>query len=346
MYNTVTEMHIALDMGLQHINSNRKQSISIDHKDMALNYAVLQFIELRTSPKSNRKGEGLEETYKRYDDLQELKRTYKSKVYTSGDDRVFSIFPVDYYKIISAGAYVKYSKFALPTPNTLDKVVYQILPFRDDTSTTQTYTNLVIARGSNKVFDSNTYKGLPELYGSDSKFMLINLILEEVNKVKDVDIYWEYWNDVYEKDSFIIISKDNFSIYYSSISKKPIISTPKEVNLHTYSVEGSLAVDVDLISSFNRFSFRSNYHHSRNRHLNPLATINQHRLFVEQGDNFVVTHTELEYYKKPRLISYRHNQSCELTVNREIIDLAVQKLKAYIKDEGYQHVVNENQIIE
>jgi len=52
MYNTVKEMHIALDMGLQQIDSNRKQSISPEHKDMALNYAVLQFIETRSNPKT------------------------------------------------------------------------------------------------------------------------------------------------------------------------------------------------------------------------------------------------------------------------------------------------------
>lgn len=350
MYNTVTEMHIALDLGLQHINSNRKQSISVDHKDMALNYAVLQFIETRTSPKSNRKGEGLEETFKRYEDLEELKRTYKSKVNVS-DNNSFIIFPSDYYKFISAGANVKFSKFDLPTPHIDTTIVYHTLLFSDDSSANQTYENFKLTKDGNTIFDATSYKGLPDLYGADSKFMIINLVLEEINKLNDVDIYWESWNNVYKKDSFIIISKhSNYTLSYGKIDNtglsKPVLSVAKEIKVKHFNIKGDKIADIDLISSMHKYSARNNYHNNRNRHLNPLGIISSKQLVIEQGYNFVVTDCEIEYYKKPRLISYRHNQSCEITVNREIIDLAIQRLKAYIKDEGYQHVVNENQIIE
>lgn len=345
MYNTVAEMHIALDMGLQHINSNRKQSISPDHKDMALNYAVLQFIETRISPKSNRKLEGLEETTKRYDDLKDLQKPFKSKVYKDGSE-YFIIFPSDYYRFISAGAYVKFSKFDHPTAHISNPIAYQTLAFKDDTSTTQTYVNFTLKRGNNVIFDIKDYKGLPDLYNADSKFMIINLILEEVNKIKDIEIYWETWGDVYLKDNFIIISKDTFYLNYGDSISELVKSINNVLSLTSFSDKGDKLVDIDLISNRDKFSYRSNYYLNKNRHINPLATISRNRLIVEIGDNFIISDCILEYYKKPRLISHRHNQSCEIQINREIIDLAVQKLKAYIKDEGYQHVVNENQIIE
>ena len=340
MYSTVKEMHIAIDVGLQHINSNRKQSIGIEHKDLALNYAVLQFIETRSNSKTNVKQEGLEDTQKRLDDLRELKRSYNSQT-LMGDNRVFSILPVDYYKLLSGGAGIKFSKFDLPKP--IGKKTIQVSVF--DISDI-TYDRFNISINDVSVFNIKNYAGLNKLIGEDAKFMLINTILEEVNKVKGIDVHWENWNNEYHKNSLIFVREGrirNIQIRYAN-GVIEVNESSRVYNIYDFTSHDYKAIDI--VSSQHRFGVDNNYYHVKNKHRNPTGYLVGNRLYIEEGDNFIVANTIIEYIKKPRLINLKNNQTCELTINREIIDLAVQRLKAYIKDEGYQHIVNESQIIE
>ena len=365
MYSTVKEMHLAIDMGLQHINSNRKQSIPPEWKDMALNYAVLQFIENRTSAKSNRKQEGLEDTQKRYDDLKDLKSANKVPTYKSDNyNRVFSILPSDYYKLISLGGKVKYSKFNLLKESVTDHIYCRFLPFPDNNIDGESYRNFSIAYVSNHqklntLFNINNYPNVPKLFSRDSKFVLVNLVLETINSNPDYNIYWEQWNNIYKKDTFIIITNQNHNHYlrysnintagYNAVNISNRIWIRADYNLYSYKrykeTIGSYK-DVDLVSSEHEFEVKDNYYYNKNKHLNPSAYMDSGTIYLQEGDTFNITETHLVYYKKPRLINYRTNSICEIQVNREIVDLAVQRLKAYIKDEGYQHIVNENQIIE
>ena len=350
MYNTVKEMHIALDMGLQHIDSNRKQAISPEHKDMALNYAVLQFVETRSNPKTNIKREGYEDTQKRYDDLRELKRSVNiNSTYNNG--KVSAVLPHDYYKLVSIGANVVYSKYDLPDPSIGPETTAFILKFPDDSATGTVYNNFKITDSDGyttiTIFDIANYPKVSTFHSSDAKFMIVNLVLEHINSGNDrFKVYWENWNDLYVPESFIFIGKKNLTTYTLSYS---LTTTTSEQKAYTYkyypSSEGTLT-PVDLFSSEDEFNIMGNHYYQKNKHLNPAAYIERNKVVVYNGNNFVIPSISLVYLKKPRLINFKAGQSCEITVNREIIDLAIQKLKAYIKDEGYQHIVNESQIIE
>jgi hypothetical protein len=344
MYRTAQEAHIALDLGLQHIDSNRKQSISPDHKDMALNAAVLQFIENRTSFKSNRKGEGFEDSVKRYDDVRELKTSYKSNVWIE-DDKPFILLPVNYYKFVSAGGSVKFSKFNLPTANMDVTKNIQIITFPDDYNQGVTYENFKLVQGSVSLFDIKDYTTMPKLYTYSSKFILINLIMDVVNRKPNVEIYWEKWNNEYHPNSFIVSTNSNnlITLSYGSVSVNSKLETRK---FTTYSNVYASLKPIDLISSSDKYTVQSNYHLYTNRHLNPLGYMEDGRFYVLEGNNFVIGDVTIDYIRKPRLINHRTGQSCELTVTREIVDIAIQRLKAFIKDEGYQAFVMENQIIE
>ncbi len=349
MYNTVREMHIALDMGLQQIDSNRKQSISPEHKDMALNYAVLQFVETRSNPKTNIKREGYEDTQKRYDDLRELKRSKELTTYDI-DNKVFSILPVDYYKRISVGANVIYSKNELPSASNIDNYYYSILPFPDykGKHTSDIYRDFTISviADSNKetLFNINDFPNISKLYSSDAKFMIINLVLEHI---RDIEVYWETWNNVYKANSFIFVRKDQSAHYRLSYKDiDGVISNNHSTSYNKYPDKKGILRPVDLFSSEDEFNTLTNPYYQKNKHLHPGSYIENSRIMVYNGDNFIIPGIVLTYLKKPRLINLKANQSCELSINREIIDLAIQKLKAYIKDEGYQHIVNESQIIE
>ena len=358
MYNTVTEMHIAIDNGLQQLNSNRQQSIAPEVKDMALNYAVLQFVETRTNPKTNIKQEGLEETTKRYDDVRDLKRTYTAKAYKYSTDKVASILPSDYYKYIEFGcdvAYSKYNTFNTETKN-LD---YFVLPFKTIREGNIFYDRVIVKGNDQDEIFRSTHYNVEPLYSPDAKFMMISLILEELNKIKGIDVYWEYYNSNYYKQSFIIVNNgggyQEYSIKYDIRGEQDEIeggtyeyqSEKVNTKLTIYKdVSNTTERPIDLYSSDISFSQNSNHYYNANRQRNPSGELIDNEIIVKEGDNFIIDNIKLIYYKKPRLINYRHEQMCEIEVNREIIDLAISKLKAYIKDEGYQLDKSEQQIIE
>lgn len=342
MYNTVKEMHVAIDMELQHINSNRKQSITPYHKDMVLNQAVLQFVENRTNPKTNIKQEGLEDTQKRYDDIRELKRSLVLPTMID-NDKVFIILPHDYYKLIGAGCRLRYYKVDKPKPNKKVVIKYHTLPFKDDNS--GKYTDLKLER---KPFNSTLWDNVIDFskynfstfHSPDSKFIIINNIIEEKN------IFWESWNNTYNSNRLIILD-EGYGSYRFSYSNVISLSKYNQVEYAAYSsFSGDTIVPIDLISSEYEFGVLGNYYMSKNKHLNPSGVIEGNRLYVQETDDFIALFIAVNYIKKPRLINHRSNQICELSVNREIVNIAVQKLKSYIKDEGYQHTVNENQLME
>ena len=344
----VQEMHIALDMALQQINSNRQQSISIDHKDMALNYAVLQFVETRTNPKTNIKQEGTEDTTKRYDDIKDLKRVSINKAYINGN-KAISYLPVDYYKYLEFGTNLKYTKFNNYNTESID-FHYYVLPFPDSKEDRINYTKFTIKGDRDPIFTTSDYTGLPNLYNKDAKFMIINLVLEELNKIEGIDVYWEYFGNVYKKQSFIIVNIGESVIHQSyTISYDRESFTSKHINdkYNTYeSIKDVIEKPVEINSSEFTINGNNNSYHNKNRHLKPKGDILNNKLEIEIPNNTYITTVKCIYLKKPRLISYRHNQMCEIQVNREIIDLAVTKLQAYMKDNGYQFNKAEQQIIE
>ena len=72
MYETVKELHIEIEQRIQQITSNRHRSIAPQFIDMMLNRAAVKYIQTKSNRKTNYKGEGLEDSKKRVDDIQSL----------------------------------------------------------------------------------------------------------------------------------------------------------------------------------------------------------------------------------------------------------------------------------
>ena len=67
MYSTAKDVHIAIQAGLNQIDSNRKRTFRPEELDAAFNQAMFKFIEERSVIKPT--PDGLGETVKRVDDL-------------------------------------------------------------------------------------------------------------------------------------------------------------------------------------------------------------------------------------------------------------------------------------
>lgn len=356
MYTTVKELHIALDQAIQHISSSRKNSLQPEEKDWVLNEALLEYINTRINPKSNPKYEGFEDTQKRYDDLQALKKVKRLKMYVdiSRKSTTFADLPVDYYHRISDKSIIYYSCNGLTFPTiSSTNLPICVIEFKTDSGTRPYYVDFQISYNGNVIFDSNNYN-IGNINNIETKYVLIQLALEVINNsVPELDVYWEYYDGNYYRNSFIFIhnglpisTPNNINISYTA-------STPYNnteyfnniiITMYSYNFSGS-----DTIEQQNYFLSTENIDNSNiNSYLKtsifkPNSFIEGRRIKVQHDNTFYPTYIDLHYIRRPKKISLALNQTCELPERaEEIVNIAARKVKARLNDPAYRNIINEN----
>lgn len=329
MYNTVKELHIALDERLQQLNSNRKLVLYPEQKDARLNEAVMQYINNVVSSKLNVKKEGFEDTQKRYDDIEELIRTITLSIYINESDNVIAPLPYDYLHLINDRSILSYNCDGLSYTSQASVKAVTIIPFTADTAVAAPfYNSFKININGSAIFTSPlTIKSV------ESRFMIINCVLETLNSAGVYEIYWEYYLDHYEKNSFIIVKTPTVvttaTITYGVTTINGTLST---YSYTTYGIGQTFPNSVKrsnaLCSHEDVYDMLDNYYYNKNRHLKPISEIQRGFLKVFYNSTFIIKEVQIDYIKRPRLINLALNQSCELNCGEEIVAIAVQNIMA------------------
>jgi len=336
MYSTVKQCHVAIDYELQQINSNRKQAISPYYYDIALNEAVLQFIETRSSSKQNIKREGFEESQKRYDDLKDLKvqrgLSCRRPNGSTFGYKEFAILPGDYLKMIPSEVAIAYNKQGM-TPVLLDTT--NVIKLYDLSQITYPFTgSLKLGTGSSQI---DVTKYIQTVKTDNGKFYAINIIIDKLRQL-GYDTFYEDYDGMYLPNTLFV---DTPNIPIEGINYTTRTTTYKSIT-NSFTQQRSL----ELVSTSDVRTILDNYHSSRNRHSNPICELFGDRLNVYYNADFVPVSVILNYIKRPRLIDHISNTMCEITVPQEVIKLAVLHLKGILKDEGYNISANEKIINE
>lgn len=344
MYRTAKELHIAFDTALQHIDSNRKQSISPYHKDMLLNAAVLQFIKNRANPKTNIKGEGFHESIKRYEDLKELQVTTDLLSVLVDKGTHFITLPRNYYLHVSCEAMVEHVRSSMIKPTYIETKYIYTLAFVDS-DRDNSYRNLNLTGLLGTEFNQIIQSLNLGTKGKDAKFVIIPYILEALNNIDGIEAYWERYDNIYKPNSVLIVGNkyDRYHLSYDNISNSSDSITK---SYYYYNIPGTSTAPISLVSSEELGQAKHNHYMMINRHLNPIGKLEGNRIIVLNGLSFIIPSLKITYIKRPTLVNHISGSVPELSFIEEVVELAVQKAKAYIKDEGYQHIVNENQLIE
>lgn len=346
MFKTVKELHIAVDVGLQHVSSNRKQSIPPEIVDMALNMANLSRIDSIIDDRRNNRREGFEENQINYDSLQTLKTSITLPLYKLNDIKSFAILPANYKYHSSSEVSYYYNRNGVSLQqNEYIKYLTRIPINIGEPDQEGLYlTNLLIWREINNSGNRvgiYSYKDTIKIWDKDGLFMLIHDILSSL-ALNEIEAYWEYYNNSYYPNQLILVtsyeitSSGSIENEVSGITEELVYTKPdfQELILKTS--------PTDLIKSIELSNIRSNYYYSKNRHKKPLLEIEGNKLIVYHNDTFDVDSITMTYIKTPRLININTNTMCEGNVTEKIVALAIQTLKAYIKDEGYNLILNEN----
>lgn len=342
MYNTVRECHIAIDTGLQQVNSNRKQAFRPEQYDILLTNETLNYINSKIDPKDNVKLEGFEDIQRRYDELKDLKNTTSLKFYNYNSSYKYTIIPTDYYRLIAGGCIVTshYNKRQLTiTPSTETKYIY-VIEIPDDTPSAQgvqVYKNFNIT--STTFFNKSYTK---HFYNKDSKFEIINYYLDYFNKELRYNAYWEYYNGGYNKNRLILIPPTRITnpITLTFITGTDGISTVTKTSTETIesliyntTTGNTITSAIEIISSKNKAEAERNYYINKNRFDQPLCYIEKDKFYIKYDITFVPLRIDFNYIIKPRQFNYYDNIMPEFQINDEIIGRVVDKLKVFIKDD-------------
>ncbi len=349
MYNTVREVYIAIDSGLQQVNTNRKQVFKPEQYDFIVNDTILQYINDKIDPKSNPKQDGFEDTQRRVDELKDLKKSLTLRFYNDSVKTKYTTLPSDYYRLIAGGCevYSHYNKRRLALTENIETSYYYTLSFPSDGILNQgssLYSNFTISSG----FFTKDYTKLS--YHKDSKFEIINYYIDYFRKELNLNAYWEYYNNIYYKDCFVIVPNSRLTstieLSYTNGDAQLVTQYSLEIeknNTYNTTTGNIISSAIELISSKQKIEINNNYYLSKNRITQPTVTLDNNKLHIYHDSTFTPLTINIEYIIKPKLINYYYNTMPELEINEEIIKRVIDKLKVFIKDEQAYNMFN-NQV--
>lgn len=351
----VREMHIGVNQWLQKINSKETDSFKPHEIDWALNEEVLRYIKQRTSTNSNAKKQGFESTQKRYDDIEELITSSILPCFYKDSETVFSFLPFNYFRLINDRSLVKdlcnLSLGSIPTTNQTKKIC--VVPFPDATETSSPYyTSFKIIQQDNSavLFDiANYITTSTGLNSKEEKFYIINLALEQLNRISpsNIEVRWETFDEEYHANSFVFVISNLPSFtgiilnpsgnIYTSVTKNYLMYNPTPVKEYPNRLTNTEDLYVLLNSVFAGTMVHS-----------PISSLSRGKINVHHRQKFILSFVKIDYIRKPRKIDLFLNQSCELNsnVHEEIVEATARRLSGITKGENYQQLINENLINE
>lgn len=378
MYETIKELHIEIEQRIQQITSNRYGSMPPQFYDMMLNRTAIKYIQSKSNRKTNYKGEGLEDSMKRVEDFQSLKRETpwlpvlsKSSLTDIDDDDTSSNIENDTFSL--KRGFVQLPSNCLKFISSTSHLLYQKGIYEDNYNITDiegnNYKNLFYYPID--IF-SNDYLSIEDMDFEyvinfnfsqlrdkfDDKVDLPKIIVDLAQDIfNDPDLQEAYTEEWVPNGNFLA---GHINVYWQEFNGRfykncIIISSDKKIRVnnnislnYTERCFPRNALDRyaknDLIASENIQSTLTNPYGNKNRHLNPITELINNKLYVYQGDDFYVGEIKITYIKKPRLFSYDLDQMSDMTITPEFVDMVVSDILLILKDNTFNLVKQQTNI--
>lgn len=337
MYSTVSSLHIALDAKVQQLNSNRKQAFHPEQYDMFLNDAVLTIIKQKSSAKLNSKQEGFEDSIKRYEDLQSLKRNYTPRTtFEPNSNTLIFELPSDYYSFDTLVGNVLYNRNGIGSVTEEKRKYVTEVYFEDFVFDGVKATNYLLNNAT--IVDTSYISNLCK--SNKSAFYYFDIVRDFFKTKYDIDVYYETYDGVNRKAALYFVTSDP-ALQVMSTTTQNVTTVVRSLTYNAPNVgtdEPFISKGVkkiDLVSSNNDVNRLNDYFLSKNIHLNPTLTIKNDKGYIRLDNSFIIKDLTLEYIKKPRLIDSRINQMTDVTILDEVINLAAINILGILKDESF-----------
>jgi len=343
MYNTVTEIHTAIILGLQQVNNNRLRNLESPQLDLIFNRVMYKYIDSRI------KEDGQAVT--KYKDLQELYVDYSTRLIKLSSRESYINLPYTYKDFIKGSldlyhncnkvvtgeeetSITRYFQFKLIDTSGLNGVY-----FKDFKITAITNTNTSIT-----LFDIAQYTKLESFQSDDAKFMLLH-ILEQAFLNSDFEYKYEIF-DGYIQENIILI--DKYKKYKSiTVSFKNVFTTylyTDKILTHN-KVTTNLTKPLDLSLDNDTIDYSNNYYYNKNRHENPIGVIKNNNLNIYNTDTFIPATCKITYLSKPRLMnSFTNTMPSLISKLEDLVDLTIQECMIYLSNNLEATLLNNKNI--
>lgn len=332
-------MHIYLDQATQKLSSNQGRRIYPEQKDFILNIAVSRFMN-QFRPQL---GEVVLNDQFEFDKIRTLIKPAELEVYIDGtkEREGFGTLPSDYYHLLEDSSRVVDIKCTDPDPESIDVTKYiRIISF-PFSSTEPHYASLILKDNGVEIFNINKYPISTGLKSKEQRFIIVDLILEEL---RDYEVYWERYGNVYNANSFIFVGKSNNNITLS-LSTETITSTNTTVVYRAFKEKkGKVRANRLTRNSVVRLLDSTSYFKSSPR--SHISFIVENKLKVIFSQKSIVNTLLINYIRKPYKINLLLNRSSDLPeeTHTEICDMAVEILKKWMQDPSYSIEIQDNNL--
>lgn len=359
---TCRELHLQTNQRLQEVASYKRDKFYPQEIDMALNKAMFRLLEQGV----NRKFQDAEINLSHVTAL--LKKNKVSEVIIPGTsdplyeehlDSVYATIPPDLYWLINGRVETIKDPLDCEVAPTLATTTLQewvaVVPFPAPNGSTPFYPSLVVSStvaGTLYTAPSPISAGFNS---SNSSYVFINDILEELYSHATIRCYWERYRDRYYKNSFIFVAYSNqgtFSITATGVTTSSATMSATSYNKYNRALIANITsktVDIAPVkvqeANFLYSSLKENkFYNTRSSEIACDQTQDYFTLY--RDESFLITRMYYDYIRKPRTISLVLNQSCELadTIHPKIVDLAVEILRLDTKDQAYPATVQDTQL--
>jgi hypothetical protein len=288
----VTEMHIAVQQGVDKINSLQADSLLSEEIDLELNKNVFRFINTKYG-RNNTYRKGFEESQKRIDDLRTLVREYESSV--SFKERLQTkIFvdtfrlPADYMYLVNQVSRVYINK-CVPIDYqlvNLPDISYFVLDFDTFVLNNESGNSTAFINGIEMQLEGDLNYDTAQIWGPSANLLTsgwlptsypsnIEAVKQDIlnNPGAGFKIYWEEFETLYEPGSFIVAVDTEFHPWFNWDLSRGDVSfahgipyndginnieppTPQAGRIldSSYSEKRQPIVFTDLLTQGNRFS--------------------------------------------------------------------------------------------
>tara|TARA_Y100001972_G_scaffold84409_1_gene102735 strand:- start:163 stop:1290 length:1128 start_codon:yes stop_codon:yes gene_type:complete len=363
----VQEMHLAIQQGVDKINSLQADLLLPQEIDIELNKSMMRFINTKYG-KNNKYRKGFEESQKRIDDLRSLVREFEAP--TLFKEELGQRFQVDTFTLPPDYLYLVNTLARVHRNDTCTKVDYFLnepIPLLFFTISLDSF----VCNNNSSIADSiimyedasDLTKGSAIVWQNNSGFEFpqdINSVRGDIleNPGTGFTIYWEQFGELNYQGQFIVVPDPNVFSWLQWDASVGTVTTIVNVqsggahlqsrdpfysaaNLKEKRVLTAEPVEVTVSSKFVQqddiFTLLTDPFNTT-KHTSPIYTIRGNAIDMYTNDIFIIDALKITYIRKPSKISLSLGISCELPehCHQEIVDMTVSSILEGISDPRYQ----------
>jgi hypothetical protein len=377
----VTEMHIAVQQGVDKIHSLQADSLLSEEIDIELNKNMMRFINTKYG-RNNMYRKGFEESQKRIDDLRTLVVEYEAPVSFKEILKPDSIF-VDTFQLPSDYMYLvnQFSRLWINNCQPIgyglegtNDIAYLVLDLNSFVCNNAAGTSTAFVGDITMVNDVDDLTSgqaniwspsfadpwTPSVYPSDIEAVKQDIL---ANPGVGFEIYWEEFQTLNYPNSFIVVVDTETHDWFNSDPSLGAITqamgrgyggagdvySPALLMDTTYTEKRVPDETSDRLMASNKFSQQDDIFtlltdpFNTTKYTSPLTTIRGRAIDVYTSDIFIIDTLKITYIRRPMEISLSLGVDCELPehTHQEIVSMAVSSILEEISDPRYKTAAGE-----